>query len=122
MGRAWSRAWRTERTLDCRQCGVLHAWALEAALAHGDLPMAVGTARDLPSVDLARATQLLVLMASERSPRYGKAAVRWLSRYAAEGRHLTPADLADVAEALGALERGDFDARERLLSAVEGRS
>jgi hypothetical protein len=62
--------------------------------------MALGAAKDLPTVDLARATKLLVLMASERSPLYPRAAARWLTRYTTEARDLTPAALADVAEAL----------------------
>jgi hypothetical protein len=80
--------------------------------------MALGAANDLPVVDLARATRLLLLMANERSPLYPRAAARWLSRFTTETRDLTPAAVADVAEALAALEHGDLGARDRLLAAV----
>jgi hypothetical protein len=92
--------------------------ALDAALAHSDLRMALGAAADLPAVDLSRAARLLFLMSQERSPLYRRAAARWLSRYAAETRDLTPGMLADAADALAELETGDWDAAERLLAAV----
>ncbi len=81
--------------------------------------MALATARDLPAVDLDRAARIMFLMARERSPLYAKAAARWLSRYAAEQRGVTPEQLADAADALAELEHGDPDAGERLLSAVK---
>ena len=57
-------------------------------------------------------------MARNGDRRYSKAAARWMSRYAAETKDLTPGMLADVADALAELEHGDFDAAERLLAAV----
>jgi len=44
---------------------------------------------------------------------------RWLSRYAAEKRNVTPEQLADAADALAELQHGDLDAGERLLAAVK---
>jgi hypothetical protein len=79
---------------------------------------ASGTGADLPPIDLARAARVLLLMSQERSPLYRRAATRWLSRYAAETPDLTPAMLADAADALVELERGDLDAAERLRAAV----
>ena len=92
--------------------------ALDAALAHSDLRLALGAAADLPAVDLRRAARLLFLMSQERSPLYPRAAARWLSRYAAETRDLTPAMLSDAADALAELGHGDVDAAERLLAVV----
>jgi hypothetical protein len=96
--------------------------SFDTAVQHGDLRLALGAATDLPHVTLERAARLLFLMAKERSPFYPKAAARWLSRYAAETKELTPAMLADAADALAELEHGDFDAAETLLAAVRGRS
>jgi hypothetical protein len=99
------------------QAGELNR-ALDTALAHGDLQLALGAAADLPHVSLEKAARLLFLMAKDRSPLYAKAAARWMARYAAETKELTPARLADVADALAELEHGDFDAAESLLAAV----
>ena len=41
-----------------------------------------------------------------------------MARYASEAKELTPAMLADVADALAELEQGDFDAAETLLTAA----
>jgi hypothetical protein len=41
-----------------------------------------------------------------------------MARYASETKELTPAMLADVADALAELEHGDFEAAETLLAAV----
>jgi len=92
--------------------------ALDVALAHNDLPMTMAAARDLPSVGLDRAAQILVLMSKERSPLYRKAAARWLSRYAAEVQGATPTRLSEVADALAELEHADVAAAQRLLAAV----
>jgi hypothetical protein len=94
--------------------------ALDQALRSGDLRMAIATARDLGRVDLGRATRILVLMGREQSSSYARAAARWLSRYAAEKRDVTPEQLADAADALAELKHGDPDAGERLLAAVKG--
>ena len=80
--------------------------------------MAIGAACDLPAVDLARATRLLVVVREEQGPLDRRAAACWLSRYTTETRELTPAMLANVADALAALEHSDLDAAERLMTAV----
>lgn len=92
--------------------------AFDTALTHGDLRLALGAAADLPHVSLDRAANLLFLMAKNHDQRYGKAAARWMARYAAETRDLTPGMLADVADALAELEYRDFDAAERLIGAA----
>ena len=60
--------------------------ALDAALAHGDLALALAAAADLSAVDLGRAAKLLHLMARDRSPLFDRAAARWLSRFSADVR------------------------------------
>jgi hypothetical protein len=102
------------------QAGELNR-AFDAAIAHADLQLALGAAANLPHVSLERAARLLFLMAKERSALYGRAAARFMSRYASETKELTPAMLADVADALAELEEGEFDAAETLLAAVRGR-
>jgi hypothetical protein len=54
-------------------------------------------------VDLKRATPLLRLMATQRSPLYPRAAARWLARFATERKDVTPELLAEAAGALAEL-------------------
>ena len=91
---------------------------LERALADGDLGRAVSASRELPRVGLVDAAKILFLMARNRDRRYPKAAARWLSRFAAEVKDVTPEQLAQVADALADLEHADPDAAEVLLVAV----
>lgn len=90
----------------------------DRAIANGDLERAVSASRELPQVPLANAVKILFLMGKNDDKRYAKAAARWMSRYASETKELTPGMLADVADALAALEHGDWDAAERLLTAA----
>ena len=94
--------------------------AFHRALADGQLDRALSASRELPRVNLRDAAKLLYLMARDHDRRYPKAAARWMSRYAAETKNLTPSMLSDVADALAELEHGDVDAAERLLAAVQG--
>ena len=90
------------------------------ALRDGDLDRAITASRELPRVSLRDAAKLLFLMARNHDSRYARAAARWMSRYAAETRDLTPGMLAEVADALAELEAGNLDAADRLLAAVAG--
>jgi hypothetical protein len=47
--------------------------------------MAEDAARELPNLPLEDALQLVKLYAERESPKYEKAALRWLERYLAEG-------------------------------------
>jgi hypothetical protein len=47
--------------------------------------MAEDAARELPSLSLEDALQLVHLYAERGSPKYEKAALRWLARYLSEG-------------------------------------
>jgi hypothetical protein len=99
------------------QAGELNR-ALDVALAHGDLALALGAAKDLPAVDLPRAARILHLMARDGSPLFDRAAARWLVRYATEAPGFTADRMADVAIAVADLP--DTNAAETLLAAVKG--
>ena len=47
--------------------------------------MAEDAARELPNLTLEDALQLVYLYAERESPKYEKAALRWLERYLVEG-------------------------------------
>jgi len=61
--------------------------------------------RELGYVSLRDALGLLALYAAEESPKYGKAATRWLGRLALESDDLALDDLHLAASALQALPR-----------------
>ena len=51
--------------------------------------MAEDAARELPNLPLEEALQLVKVYAERGSPRYEKAAIRWLERYLAEVAEIT---------------------------------
>ncbi len=55
------------------------------AIERRALWMAEDAARELPNLPLGDALQLVQLYAERASPKYEKAALRWLERYLAEG-------------------------------------
>ncbi|MGL6279624.1 MAG: hypothetical protein ACRC50_08745 [Gaiella sp.] len=72
-----------------------HAYArFRRALERRNLAAAEDAARELPALALDDALQLVHLYAERRSPKYERAALRWLERYLEEGRP----SLADVAQ------------------------
>jgi hypothetical protein len=92
---------------------------LQRALADGDLSRAVVASKELPRVRLQDAAKILFLMARNQDRRYPKAAVRWMARFVAEVKDATPERVAEVAEALAAMEHGaDRESTEVLLAAV----
>ena len=60
------------------------------AIERRALWMAEDAARDLPHLTLEDALQLVHLYAERGSPKYEKAALRWLERYLAEGSQRGP--------------------------------
>jgi hypothetical protein len=62
-------------------------------------------AREMPYISLRDALGLLALDAAEDSPKYGKAATRWLGRLALEADDLSLEDAQLAAAALQALPR-----------------
>jgi hypothetical protein len=62
-----------------------HPYAeFKRALERGNLWVAEAAARDLPQVSLGDALRLVYLYAERESPKYEKAAMRWLERYLTE--------------------------------------
>jgi hypothetical protein len=55
------------------------------AIERGALWMAEDAARELPNLPLEDALQLVRLYAEKDSPKFERAALRWLERYLAEG-------------------------------------
>ena len=55
------------------------------AIERRALWMAEDAARELPNLTLEDALQLVYLYAERESPKYEKAALRWLERYLVEG-------------------------------------
>jgi hypothetical protein len=91
---------------------------LRRALGDGDLGRAMTASKELPRVGLQDAAKLLFLMARNRDRRYPRAAARWLSRFAAETKDVTPDQLSRVADALADLQQADMNAVEVLLAAT----
>jgi hypothetical protein len=75
------------------------------AIERGALWMAEDAARELPNLSLEDALQLVRLYAKRGSPKYERAALRWLERYLAEG---SP-QLQHFAEITDDLARGVTD-------------
>jgi hypothetical protein len=71
--------------------------------------MAEDAARELPNVPLEDALQLVHLYAERGSPKYEKAALRWLERYVTEG---SPR-LQHFAEITASLASRELEARAR---------
>jgi hypothetical protein len=82
-----------------------HPYAeFQRALKNGNLWVAEAAARGLPHISLADALRLVHLYAEKESPKFERAAVRWLRRYLNEA---SP-ELSDVANVVARLvERRD---------------
>jgi hypothetical protein len=84
------------------------------ALASGDLDRVMQIARNLgQSVRLEDALRVCLLVRDEPD-RFQRAAVRWLGRFALEGRAIAIADLQEAADALDAMPGHPAAAMERL--------
>jgi hypothetical protein len=68
----------------------------------------------LPRIALDDALRICLVLRGGDPGRYERAAVRWLGRFALEGRNVTIGDLRLAAEALDALPERAADAMERL--------
>jgi hypothetical protein len=84
------------------------------ALQTGNETLVVAAARELPTVALDDALRICLVLRGGDPRRYERAAVRWLGRFALEGRGVTIADLRLAAEALDVLPERAGDAMERL--------
>jgi hypothetical protein len=84
------------------------------ALATGNEALVTAAALELPRVALDDALRICLVLRGGDPARYDRAAVRWLGRFALEGRDVTIDDLRVAAEALDALPEQAADAMERL--------
>jgi hypothetical protein len=84
------------------------------ALDAGNEMIVLATARELPHIALDDALRICLVLRGGDRRRYERAAVRWLGRFALEGRGLTIADLRSAADALDALPTRANEALERL--------
>src|ERR1700743_804232 len=84
------------------------------ALETGTELLVLGAARELPQIALDDALRICLVLRDGDPERYDRAAVRWLGRFALEGRAVTIGDLRQAAEALQELPDATPDAMERL--------
>ena len=84
------------------------------ALATGNEALVTAAALELPRIALDDALRICLVLRGGDPDRYERAAVRWLGRFALEGRQVTIDDLRDAANALDALPDRPADAMERL--------
>jgi hypothetical protein len=84
------------------------------ALDAGNELLVLATARELPHIALDDALEICLVLRGGDRTRYERAAVRWLGRFALEGRGLTIADLRAAAALLEALPLRTGEALERL--------
>jgi hypothetical protein len=84
------------------------------ALATGNEALVTAAALELPRIALDDALQICLVLRGGDPSRYERAAVRWLGRFALEGRQVTIDDLRVAADALDALPDRATEAMERL--------
>ncbi len=84
------------------------------ALATGNEALVTAAALELPRIALDDALRICLVLRGGDPDRYERAAVRWLGRFALEGRRVTIDDLRDAANALDALPDRPADSMERL--------
>lgn len=84
------------------------------ALETGNETLVVAAARELPQVSLDDALRICLVLRGGDPVRYERAAVRWLGRFALEGRGVTIGDLRAAAQALDDLPARAAEAMERL--------
>jgi hypothetical protein len=73
------------------------------SLEIGNELLVLAAARELPRIALDDALRICLVLRNGDPGRYERAAVRWLGRFALEGRDVTVGDLRRAAEALAAL-------------------
>jgi hypothetical protein len=84
------------------------------ALETGNELLVTAAARELPQVALDDALRICLLLRGGDPGRFERAAVRWLGRFALEGRGVAIASLRAAADALDALPQRAGEAMERL--------
>jgi hypothetical protein len=84
------------------------------ALETGNEALVTAAALELPRIALDDALRICLVLRGGDPRRYERAAVRWLGRFALEGRRVTIDDLRLAADALDTLPKRPADAMERL--------
>ncbi len=84
------------------------------ALETGNEALVLAAARELPQIALDDALRICLVLRGGDPERYERAAVRWLGRFALEGRGVHIEDLRTAAGALAALPIHAPEAMERL--------
>jgi hypothetical protein len=84
------------------------------ALDSGNELLVLTAARELPQIRLDDALRICLVLRDGDPGRYERAAVRWLGRFALEGRAVTIGDLRAAAAALHELPGRSAEAMERL--------
>jgi hypothetical protein len=84
------------------------------ALDTGNELLVLTTAQELPQIALDDALRICLVLRDGDRDRYDRAAVRWLGRFALEGRAVTIRDLRSAAAALEELPARTSEAMERL--------
>src|SRR5438045_8629559 len=84
------------------------------ALETGNEALVTTAALELPTIALDDALRICLVLRGGDPGRYERAAVRWLGRFALEGRGVTIDDLRLAADALDALPERATEAMERL--------
>jgi hypothetical protein len=84
------------------------------ALQTGNELLVLTAARELPQIALDDALRICLVLRDGDPERYDRAAVRWLGRFALEGRAVTIGDLRAAADALQELPDATPEAMERL--------
>ena len=84
------------------------------ALETGNELLVLTAARELPRIALEDALRICLVLRDGDPERYDRAAVRWLGRFALEGREVTIRDLRAAAAALEHLPQDTTSAMERL--------
>jgi hypothetical protein len=84
------------------------------ALSSGNELLVLATARELPTIALDDALQICLVLRNGDPARFERAAVRWLGRFALEGRGVSIDELRAAADALDTLPDRAHDGLERL--------
>ncbi|MHB8691378.1 MAG: hypothetical protein ACYDHH_09035 [Solirubrobacteraceae bacterium] len=84
------------------------------ALETGNAALVTAAALELPRIALDDALRICLVLRGGDPSRYERAAVRWLGRFALEGRDVTIEDLRQAADALNQLPDRAAEAMERL--------
>ena len=84
------------------------------ALRTGNEALVTAAARELPRIALDDALRICLVLRGGDPERYERAAVRWLGRFALEGRRVSIDDLRLAADALDALPGHATEAMELL--------